>query len=472
MNIKKIFTFGFGPIIAGILGLITLPILTWYFDQDDIGRYTLLQIFVSLNLMIFSLSLHQAYVREYYEVDNKKQLLQVSILPAILFFFIVIFALSLVKSIFPKYSISLILFNIDNFLIDLLIILTVFFNIFINIFNHVIRMQEKGLVYSLMQITPKLVFIIGVALLIWLGLNKNFFFLNFIFFISVFISFLVILILTRDDWKSLCKTELDMRLMKKTLFFSFPLIFGGIAYWGIFTLDRIFLKVYSGLGQVAIYSVASTLASSITLISGVFTTIWHPMVYRWVKEGVNKTQIQEAVDTVTLIVFFLWSVIGLLTWVISYFLPESYHEVEYLLVACASGPLLYLLSEVTVIGIGLSRKSQYSLYASFISFIFCIFLNMILVPLYGAKGAAITTNLTFGLLLILRSEFSNKLYDRFLSRKKIYILMLFYTMHTSYYTLFQPSVIFSLFIWFFLMGIVFFIYRKKLHKIVYFIKSK
>ena len=100
MTLVRILHYAIGPVGAGILGLLTVPILTWYFSADDIGRITMFQVILNLSVMIFSLSLHQAYVREYHEVDNKAALLKAATLPGLLLLLLFIVVLILILLIY------------------------------------------------------------------------------------------------------------------------------------------------------------------------------------------------------------------------------------------------------------------------------------------------------------------------------------------------------------------------------------
>ncbi|MGL6275567.1 oligosaccharide flippase family protein [Aeromonas dhakensis] len=81
MNIKKIMGFAIGPIGAAALGFIALPITTWFYSQEDIGKISMLQVAASFCVLIFSLGLDQSYVREYHESENKTALLKMAIFP-------------------------------------------------------------------------------------------------------------------------------------------------------------------------------------------------------------------------------------------------------------------------------------------------------------------------------------------------------------------------------------------------------
>lgn len=472
MNLKTLLSFAIGPMIAGALGLITIPILTWYFPQEDIGRITLFQIVISLSVMVFSLSLHESYVREYNEVDNKADLLKISIIPGLSFLIMSVVFLYVFGFFYPEVSVSLLIFDINSSVLTFIVLLAIIFSFFINIFNHVIRMENRGIAFSIMQVTPKLSFLIFAIIIIGIGTKRDFLLIAVSFSMSLFTSFLVVVFLTKNSLGDLLSTNFDKQLMKKSLTFSLPLVFGGIAYWGLFAVDRIFLKIYSGLASVAIYTIATTLASSITLLSGIFTTLWHPIVYKWAKEGIEPRKIQEVINYVSLTVFCLWSLMGAVAWVTPYFFPKAYYEVEYLVVACASGPLLYLLSEVTVFGIGLSRKSIYSLFASFMALIVCIVLNFSLIPLFGTKGAAISTTLTFTILLVLKTEFSNKLYGNLIKTSRMYFLTVLYVLYTLFYVSIQPESYLYIGLWIMLMGMALICYKNEITHIIKTVKGK
>lgn len=72
-----------GPIGSGLIGLITLPMITWFYSVEDVGRISMLQVCTSFFVLLFCLGLDQAYVREYHEFPNKPQLLKVVLLPSL-----------------------------------------------------------------------------------------------------------------------------------------------------------------------------------------------------------------------------------------------------------------------------------------------------------------------------------------------------------------------------------------------------
>jgi len=112
-----------------------------------------------------------------------------------------------------------------------------------------------------------------------------------------------------------------------------------------------------------------------------------------------------------------------------YVLPPEYNAVMYLIVACIAAPLFYLISEATVIGIGISRKSSFAMVASILAFFVNGVLNYLLIPPLGAGGAAIATVIAFFVFFIFRTEASCYLWHHF-PRFKIYIMSTFYILLT------------------------------------------
>lgn len=98
------------------MSLITLPIITWLFSQEDIGKVAMLQVAISLAILLFSLGLDQAYVREFHEENNKSGLLKHSIFPGL-----IMLMLSLIGLLFINVPIAGFLFDYTDWLLSFLV---------------------------------------------------------------------------------------------------------------------------------------------------------------------------------------------------------------------------------------------------------------------------------------------------------------------------------------------------------------
>ena len=125
-------------------------------------------------------------------------------------------------------------------------------------------------------------------------------------------------------------------------------------------------------------------------------------------------------------------------------LGKKFYPALYIMPMLVFIPIMYVLSETTVIGINFKKKTKYFLYISFIVLIINLVGNLILVPLFGARGAAISTGISYIIFFSLRTYFSTKLMSFGFNLKKQYFivsLMLFYALFLTFYNCIIVTVI-------------------------------
>lgn len=407
MSPKKILAFSLGPIGGAALGFFTFPIITWLFSAEDIGRVAMLQVAMSFGIAIFSLGLDQAYVREYHDSDNKHALLKEAMLPgtALLVFFMGGFLIN-------KELISNLLFDVPRTSLSVLAALCLMATFVSRFLSSVLRMQEKGLAFSLSQLLPKVFFLLIIALYYTFEINRGLLELVIAHTAAVFIMFLVLLWYTRVELKIGIRQIIDLKRQKIMFQYGIPLIFGGIAFWGLTAIDKIYLRTLSSFEELGIYSVAVSFAGAAHILQSVFSAVWAPTVYKWASNGEDLEKVHRITRCVLICVLLIFCLVGMFSWLVDFILPENYKDVKYILVACLAFPLLYTLSEVTVVGINLTKKTSYAMTAAVLSFMVAALGGYILIPSYGAAGAAASTSVAFWVLLVLRTEFSIGLWKR------------------------------------------------------------
>jgi O-antigen/teichoic acid export membrane protein len=203
------------------------------------------------------------------------------------------------------------------------------------------------------------------------------------------------------------------------------------------------------------------LAAAVSVLSTIFSSLWHPTVYKWIKEGLEPDRIQSVVENMLIVVALIWSLVGLFSWVVPFFLPAEYRAVEYLVVACVAMPLFYMLSETTVVGIGITRRTSFSMLASIAAFVVNAILNYVLIPGYGAAGAALATLVSFFVFFVIRTESSAWLWYS-LPRLKIYFLVILYMIATAVVVMTKSDFKKFNIIWLVLILLTFMLYRSRL----------
>ncbi|MBD3768391.1 MAG: oligosaccharide flippase family protein, partial [Gammaproteobacteria bacterium] len=408
MNARKVLAFSVGPIGAAALGVITLPIVAWLFSPEDIGRLTMLNVTVSFALLLFSLGLDQAYVREFHEVQDKPGLLKAVFIPGFVILLLVLAGLA-----FSPWSPSLLLFGIDSLFLTILLYAAILLSFGSRFLSLILRMQERGLAFSMSQLLPKLLFLVVVLGYVWLGAEAVFDNLIMANFLSLLAVFIVYAWNTRKDWLPAFSASIDKAKQSQMIRYAIPLIGSGVAFWGLTTMDKVFLRSLSSFEELGIYSIAVSFAGAALVFQAIFSTVWAPVVYKWAAEGVDPQKIKNVIDYVTLAVVVIWSLAGMFSWVVPYILPPEYNNVQYILLAAMAYPLLYTLSEATGVGIGIKRKTMFSLLAAIVALVFNAIGNWLLIPIYGAAGAAMASAVAFFIFFAIRTEASSKLWESF-----------------------------------------------------------
>lgn len=414
MNAKKIASFAVGPIGGAALGFITLPIITWFYSAEDIGRIAILQVVSSFCVLLFSLGLDQAYVRDYHESVHKPALLKAALLPGLL-----LLVMGLAFCFVVPGFIAQALFSVDSVQISILVALC-FLAAFVSRFlSLILRMQERGLAFSMSQVLPKVLFLSVIGVYVLFSFGFDLLHLVIAHTLSITAVTLIYAWNTRQEWLLALKQKVDTEKLKAMLRFGGPLIMGGAAFWGLTAMDKVFLRSLSTFEELGIYSVASSFAAAAVVFQSIFSTIWAPTVYKWAAEGINTEKIDQVTECVLVAVIILFSLAGLFSWIITYLLPPSYASVQYILVACMAYPLFYTLSEASGVGLGIARKSTYAMMASIIAVVVNLVGNYLLVPIYGASGAAISTAVSFWVFFFCRTEFSCRVW-RPIPRLRLY----------------------------------------------------
>ena len=414
MSPRTIAYFALGPVGSALLALVTLPLITWLFSQEDVGRFAMLQVALNFSALFFSLGLDQAYVREFHESSHRSRLFKLAFTPG---FCLLVTALVAACAMGPL--LSELLFGISKWSLSLLVVAALLAGYVTRFLSLILRMNERGLAFSMSQLLPKLLLLLIIGGYTLFEAPKSLASLALANTAAWVAVALVFAWNTRKEWRTALRETVSLDQLRPLLRFGLPLVPGGLAFWGLTATDKVFLRWLSNYEQLGLYSVAVSFAAAAAVLRSIFSTVWAPTVYKWASEGQGPEKAIEVMRYVLLCVVVLFSLAGLFSWLVPLFLPGGYQDVQWILVSCLGFPLLYTLSETTVIGIGLSRRSSFAMLAAVIAFGVNLVGNAYLVPLYEAAGAAVSTCFAFLVFLVLRTEFSIRLWW-WLPRRALY----------------------------------------------------
>lgn len=463
--IKKFLSFSIGGYINIFIGLLTVPITTRLLSPEQYGISSLITSVTSFMFVICCLGTEQGFVRFFYDEKEERRgkllyncLYYPFHISILVFFLIYIFR--------EKISIFFLGYNEKYFW--LIFIFSILFRSLNNYSFLVIRMQQKGKIYSVCNVLLKILEFIFI-LLLYKKYGDNYKTLVMAILLSLCIVTLFLIAIERKFWLF----RGDSKISKKEILeFSIPLTLTMALNWVFASSDKIVIKSLSNITELGLYSGAFKIISLLSVLQTGFTTFWTPVVYEHYSKNPEDTEFYKKANDYLSLVFFLIG-IGLLMFrnIIILLLGDKYRDAVYIMPMLIFIPVMYLLSETTHMGIGFKKKTKYYLYISIIVSITNLIGNIILVPYLGAKGAAISTGLSYIIFFGCRTYFSTKLINFNFNLRREYIIILgilFYSLYIS----FMEKVVIELIIIGMNLLLILGLYRHEIKKGLYFIKGE
>lgn len=405
--LKKFMEYGVGSIITLLLGFITSPIITRLISPDQNGRFSMFNTVTNLLMLVIILGLDQSYVRFYYEEEenNRGKLLRECIkIPLFLNLIVAVLILIFYNRV------SLYIVDEKSLAIGILLSLNVFFTIISRFALLQVRMKQRGKLYSLLNIITKIVNLIFVITIFFVYKN-NYLTLILSHLVTTIIVAIIAIAIEKKEWTKKGTGKLKTK-QKEIIKYGLPLVFSMAVTWVFQSIDKITIKEFSGYAQVGLYSGAMTIISLLNAVQSTFTTFWVPVAFERYSLNPNDKEFFQLINKIVTIVMLVIA-IGLITFkdIIVLILGPKYREAVFIFPYLVFMPIMYTISETTVLGINFKKKPRYHIHIAIISAIFNLIGNSILVPRFGATGAAISTGLAYIIFFIARTYFSVKLYN-------------------------------------------------------------
>lgn len=415
---KKFIEFAIGNGLVMILGFISTPIVSRLILPYERGRADMFITYTSLIVLILTMGLDQAYIR-YFNDENENGrglLLRRAVkVPAILSI-----CFGAILLIFYK--------QVSNYIVEetslFLVILFAFHSFFSIISNFAlinVRMKQKAKSYSMLGVINKLTFLIFIVLLFYVFRN-NYMTLVLATVLGNLAMLITGILIERKDWFSFGKNDKLKTSTKELVRYGVPFIFSMAITWVFQSIDRVSLQIFSDYTQIGLYGGAMSIISILNTVQGAFTTFWVPVAY---DKYHNNPEDRKFFSNINEIVsfFMLILAIGLIAAkdLLIIILGKEYDGAQFVFPFLVFMPIMYTISETTVLGINFKKKTKYHIYIAVASAIANITGNLILVPHLGAKGAAISTGLAYIVFFIARSYLGNKFYKVDVKYSKLFI---------------------------------------------------
>lgn len=420
--LKKLGQFSIGPIVGALIGFITVPIITYFISPEEYGKSSMFTLAISILQLFVFLGMDQAYTKRYYETVNRSKLLTNAIFPA----FILVMAIDL-GLFLGKGKVAELLFGSSEEIICVYALIIILPGLAIEKFALMdIRMQQRGVLYSVMSILLKTLTLICIVTL-FVQYQKSFRAIVFGTTVAQLIYSGILLFCVRKSF-IIRASLLDWLEIKSLLKFGLPIVPVSIIGWALSGMDKVMLRGFCDYSELGMYEVAFKVVNIIGIAQTCFTSFWVPVAHQWNNDNVDKERFVYIGRLISLAMTGIFVLVLLFKNVIFFILADDYGQAVNIVPFLLIYPIMYTVSEVTVMGIYFKEKTLNLLFVSLAASIVNIALNCILIPKAGAIGASIATGVSYTVFFWIRTLISRRIWFKFPVKEYIFITAILFVL--------------------------------------------
>ena len=441
--LKSFLDYFYGNFVVLLLGFISLPLITRVMSADEYGRTAMFQSAVSVIYIFAILGLDQGYIRYFYKegISRKRLFLQCLYPPLIL-----ILALSVVYVAGDKYF-NMFLFERHSFDITALVIAYVITSVFERFVFLNIRMDQRGKLYSNLNILSKVLYISFIVMFTWI-LGDDFRVVLYALTLPLIIVTTLLLIrffyINRAEKVSLSHANSCDITEKELLKYSIPFIPMLLMEWLLSSMDRWSIRIFNDFTETGIYSAAMQIMTIILTVKITFVAFWSPIAmekYENESEKDCKEFFADMFDKVQFLCMCLAFGLTMCRGLVVLILGPKYRDAIRIIPFLTLMPVLSILFEMTGQGVKFVKKIKYFNYASFAAIVCNLVGNSLLVPRFKGVGAALATGLTYIVYFAIGTYFASKCYPVKYNIKRFAVSMVIYLAYATFATLTDNQII-------------------------------
>ena len=400
--------------VSKILVFLMLPLYTNVLTTQEYGTIDIISTTINLSIPIFTLSISEAILRYTMEKNVIKEEVLKESLKVIVKGFLILLILSPLTTFLKLPLVYVVIFLIYY----LATAITTALSYYTKGTNNLKLLGISNIIRALLLVS------LNCLMLLVLKLNIIGYYISLIVSDIIFIIILLIPVLKSKQKR----IKQNHQLAKEMKSYSKPFIINSISWWINNASDKYLVLLFCGINITGIYSIAYKIPSMLEVVQNIFSQAWQISAIKEYKskeaEAFFSTMYKYynfiLIMTVLIILLFLKSISKIL------FAKEFYVAwkfVPFLLLAILFGALSGFLGSLY----SANKDSKMYAKSTLIGAISNIILNLILIPIFNAYGAAIATFISYLVVWIIRVKNVKKYLELKIEHKKntiIYLLLI------------------------------------------------
>ncbi len=391
-----------------IINFVVSLLYSKMFLPEEFGEYTLVYSMYCLISSVMGGWLTMSVIRkasEYNEKDRLEELLG-NILKLHFILSAIFLGISLICAVCVR----------NNFRIRFIILIFgiyYFFEYLVTIINYIYRFYGDAKKYSKSIAVCSLLKVVMLYIIYFLFNEKSIISLPLSLLLGEFI-WAICISKRYKVLKKIKENRISLTIVKDIFMFGFPLIGNSMVSWVLNVSDRYVINFYSSTEEVGIYAYAYQMGNAIVSVFANFIMLgaYSEIVTTWERDGQDKTcnVIKKYLSVfLALVVPLSMGIIMVGKNFFSVIVGEKYFVgYDIFILVCLSGVILGL-TQYTNKAWELTNNTKTILKLNIIVSLFNLILNILFIPKYGYKFAAVSTLMAYILLLVLSVKKSYKI---------------------------------------------------------------
>ena len=444
---KQTFIYGIATVFPRIISVLLVRIHTdksVISEVSEFGNLSLIFSYIILFNVILSYGLETSFFRFYNLEKTKNDVVNTSSVSLIFTTIIFVALFGIFKS-----NISL-LTGIDTGYLSIIVWILAFDVLTVIPFAY-LRLKGKAIKYSYIKIANVLVyFSLNIFLLIFLKdlANDNTFLrkiyienfeVSYIFIANLFASLTSLLLLIPFYFK--INYRANFRLLKKMLFYAFPILISGLAYTINETFDKILLDFLLpesiAKTEIGMYSACYKLAVFMTLFSVAYKLAVEPFFFSEAEKLNPKKNYALVLETYVIIgsSILVLVVVSLDLLKVVFIGDQEYWKAMKIVPIILLANFCLGIYQNLSVWYKVTDRTRFGAYISIVGALFTLIINIILIPIYGYLGSALATLAAYLTMSVLSYFMGQKYYPIPYNNFKIlfYISVAVFLSYVSFY---------------------------------------
>jgi O-antigen/teichoic acid export membrane protein len=375
--------YGLGTYSTRVIGFFLIPVYTRYLVPADYGILSLANMAGNLLFIVLNLGQSTAFFRSYYDFDDaegRKSVISTSVILTLaicgpLCALLIVFARPLADVVFgePLHATLFVIVCLGSAA-----------NVFLRIPFAILRAEEKAGRYAALSVARGVAAMV-IALILVVGLGWGVAGVVWSQFVSQAL-FLAVL-LPGAVWG--IRWTFSSPTARQLVSFGTPYVFAGLSTFVLNLSNRYFLKHYTGLHELGLYSLAANFGEILVLLVTALRMSYAPFVYSNMKAE-HAPQLYARVLTyyVAGMGFIALSVSLLSQEVIAIMAAPTYRDAHRVVPLVALAQFFHGFSFMAPVGLMIQRRPIFRTISVFVAAGVNLVLNFLWIPTYGMMGAA------------------------------------------------------------------------------------